>query len=51
MSLSGTFPVVLRGVLDEFQFVGECYLDGFMDAEAIVGVVRGEREIRDFLLI
>jgi len=28
------FPVVLRPSGDEYEYIGECYLRGFMDSEA-----------------
>lgn len=45
-------PVVLRLTPDEdmYNFIGECYLHGFMDREAITGLEMGEFRIRDFVL-
>jgi hypothetical protein len=46
-------PVVLRKVHDEvyFEYVGECYLHNFMDAEAIALQIRGALKEQDFVLI
>jgi hypothetical protein len=46
-------PVILRKLLDEksYEFVGECYLHGFMDAEAIVFQVRGVLKEQEFILV
>jgi len=35
---------------EEYQWVGECYLHSFMDAEAIVGQVKGELNEETFVL-
>ncbi|KAF2025760.1 hypothetical protein EK21DRAFT_92947 [Setomelanomma holmii] len=35
-------PVVLRSCKDGYRYVGECYIDGLMDGEAIEAVERGE---------
>jgi hypothetical protein len=44
-------PVLLRkGIGEEYRFVGECYLHGFMDAEAIAMQVRGDFQVQDFIL-
>lgn len=45
-------PVVLRKALDSdsYMLVGECYLYGFMDAEAIVMQVKGIMKAQDFVL-
>jgi hypothetical protein len=46
-------PVILRKAYDEevYNFVGECYLYGFMDAEAIALQVKGVLEEQDFILV
>ena len=46
-------PVVLRrlaGKRDEYAFIGECYLHGFMDAEAIVLERKGRLVVDEFKL-
>jgi len=51
-------PVVLRkdvipkATANEvlYKFVGEAYLHGFMDAKAIVMLVKGIRKVQDFTL-
>ncbi len=39
-----SFPVVLRRVGNSFVYIGECYVDGLMDGEAIDAAERGEHE-------
>jgi hypothetical protein len=41
------FPVVLRPAGDSFQYIGECYIDGLMDGEAIDAQERGGYEAVD----
>ena len=45
-------PVVLRKRTDQesYQFIGECYLHGFMDAEAIAFQVKGRLKEHSFIL-
>lgn len=45
-------PVVLRKRTgdESYSFIGECYLHGFMDAEAIAFQVKGELKERSFIL-
>jgi hypothetical protein len=45
-------PVILRPIADadEFRFIGECYVNGLMDGEAIAGLETGEFLDRDFVL-
>jgi hypothetical protein len=44
-------PVVLRKRIGgEYLFIGECYLHGFMDSEAIVFQVKGEFQVQKFVL-
>ncbi len=44
-------PVVLRKRDGgPYEFVGECYLHGFMDGEAIVMLDEGKREVQHFEL-
>jgi hypothetical protein len=45
-------PVVLRKTTDgnSYTFIGECYLHGFMDAEAIAFQVKGELFEENFIL-
>ena len=47
-----TVPVVLRKLDDisSYMFVGECYLHGFMDGEAIAMQVKKELKEQDFIL-
>ncbi|KAE9372389.1 hypothetical protein N431DRAFT_408603 [Stipitochalara longipes BDJ] len=46
-------PVILRKLQDQesYAFVGECYLDGFMDAEAIALHLRGDLNEQEFILV
>ena len=46
-------PVILRKRQDEnfYEFVGECYLHGFMDAEAIALHIKGVLEEQEFVLV
>lgn len=50
-------PVILRkvkgekGEEDRFRFIGETYVYGFMDAEAIVWLMKRRFNERNFLLI
>ena len=46
-------PVILRKVQDQelYEFVGECYLHGFMDAEAIALQIRGVLTEQEFTLV
>jgi hypothetical protein len=46
-------PVILRKFQDEnfYEFVGECYLHGFMDAEAIALHIKGVLEEQEFVLM
>jgi hypothetical protein len=46
-------PVILRKPQDEdfYEFVGECYLHGFMDAEAIALHIKGVLEEQEFVLM
>lgn len=50
--LGASFPVVLRkttgGLL---QIVGECYIDRYMDGEAIADASRGERAVQKFGIV
>jgi hypothetical protein len=44
-------PVVLRKRIGgEYQFVGECYMHGFMDGEALEMQATGQVEAHDFVL-
>lgn len=40
------FPVVLRRSGSAFKYIGECYIDGLMDGEAIEAQKRGENQRR-----
>lgn len=45
-------PVVMRKIGDEeYSFIGECYLCGFMDGEAIALQVQGQLKSQDFVLV
>jgi hypothetical protein len=48
-----TVPVILRRLQDDesYEFIGECYLHGFMDAEAIALQIKGVLKERDFILV
>ncbi len=39
-----SFPTVLRRAGDSFVYIGECYVDGLMNGEAIAAAERGEHE-------
>jgi hypothetical protein len=43
-------PVVLRRRGQEYLFIGESYLHGFMDAEALVMQIKGELNAQNFIL-
>ena len=44
-------PVVLRKrVGEQYLFIGECYLHGFMDGEAIAMQVKGNLQVQNFVL-
>jgi hypothetical protein len=45
--VGGSTLYCLRGWGDGYRFVGECYVHGFMDGEALGLVERGEGEIRE----
>jgi hypothetical protein len=36
------YPVVLRPSSNDFKYIGECYVDGLMDGEAVEAATRGE---------
>ncbi len=46
-------PVILRKSQDEnfYEFIGECYLHGFMDAEAVALHIKGVLEEHEFVLM
>jgi hypothetical protein len=46
-------PVILRKREDQdyYEFVGECYLHGFMDAEAIALQIKGVLKEQEFVLV
>lgn len=46
-------PVILRKIRSEkaYRFVGERYLSGFMDGEAMKKLERGKYKEREFVLI
>jgi hypothetical protein len=41
-----SIPVVLRNRGTDFEFVGECYLEGYMDGEVIE-----QHHVEDFVLV
>jgi hypothetical protein len=43
-------PVVLRPVEDYYEVVGECYIHGVMDGEAVEGLATGQFEITSLTL-
>lgn len=45
------FPVILRAVEDKFLYIGECYIDGLMDGEAIDAQERGEYDVVDINIV
>lgn len=53
----GTVPYLLRGVIsqgingNEYEFVGECYLEGFMDGQAMGRLEAGEEKEEVFSLL
>lgn len=50
--LGCTMPLILRDLGDgtHFQYVGECYVHGVMDGEAMRWVESGTRQVRDVLI-
>lgn len=44
------FPVVLRAEGNLFRYVGECYVDGLMDGEAVLAASRGECQVQELVL-
>jgi hypothetical protein len=46
-------PVILRKLQDQdsYEFVGECYLHSFMDAEAIAMQIKGVLKEQEFILV
>lgn len=45
------YPVILRPYVKGFKYVGECYVDGLMDGEAVQAANRGEYEVEDVLIL
>ncbi len=45
-------PVLLRrdGPRGEYRFVGDVYIDGYMDGEAVDQLKKGERELKEYVL-
>ncbi|KAL9108908.1 MAG: hypothetical protein Q9187_008233 [Circinaria calcarea] len=48
--LGCSMPLILRPVEDGFQYVGECYIHGLMDGEAMQWLERGECPLEDVML-
>ncbi|KAF2995588.1 hypothetical protein E8E13_004671 [Curvularia kusanoi] len=48
--LGCNYPVLLRPFEGGFKYVGECYVDGMMDGEAIDAAARGYRPAQSFIL-
>lgn len=49
--LGCNYPVLLRPYEDGFKYVGECYVDGMMDGEAIEAADRGQYQAEDIVLL
>ena len=53
---NGDWPFVLRPIGEDahglkYQFLGQAYLRGFMQGEAVESVKRGERKITIFRMV
>ncbi|KAJ3532662.1 hypothetical protein NM208_g8335 [Fusarium decemcellulare] len=51
VGLGCSSPIVLRQHGEEFEIVGDCYVDGYMDGRALDEETSGSREKREFVLI
>jgi len=49
--LGCSVPVILRKEYSEYIIIGECFIQGVMDGEAVEGVKEGTQELQEFLLI
>jgi hypothetical protein len=49
--LGCNYPVLLRPFEDGYRYVGECYVDGIMNGEAVEAADRGECEVEDVVLL
>ncbi len=49
--LGCTVPMVLRPAGDKYQVVGECYLHGLMEGQALKWVEDGVHQLDDFILL
>jgi hypothetical protein len=45
------YPVVLRPSGNDFKYIGECYVDGLMDGEAVEAATRGEYKEREITIV
>lgn len=45
------YPVILRPCGDGYKYVGECYIDGLMNGEAIEAANRGEYEVKNISIL
>lgn len=46
-----SYSVVLRPCRNAFKYIGECYVDGMMDGEAVEAVDCGKFQVQDFLIV
>lgn len=49
--LGCNYPVLLRPFEDGFKYVGECYIDGMMEGEAIEAAGHGKYQVEDIVLL
>lgn len=49
--LGCNYPVLLRPFDNGFKYVGECYIDGMMEGEAIEAANNGQYQIEDIVLL
>jgi hypothetical protein len=45
------YPVVLRRSGNGFRYIGECYIDGLMDGEAVAAQMRGEYQEETIVIL
>jgi len=48
--LFGCSTVILRPVGNDYEFIGDCYLDGIMYGEAVESFREGEAQLQSFEL-